>query len=45
MTIKKLTFCILCYANAANLATNEDFNNENSSKSIIEENVLINKND
>jgi len=31
--------------NAANLATDEDFNNENSSKSVVEENVLINKND
>ena len=44
MTIKKLTFCILCFANAANLATDEDFNNENSSKSVVEENVLTNKN-
>ena len=44
MTIKKLTFCILCFANAANLATDEDFNDENSSKSVVEENVLINKN-
>ena len=44
MTIKKLTFCILCYVNAANLATEEDFNNENSSISTVEENVLINKN-
>ena len=44
MTIKKLTFCILCSANAANLATDEDFNNENSSNSGVEENVLINKN-
>jgi len=42
MTIKKLTFCILCFANVANLATEEDFNDENSSK--IEENILINKN-
>ena len=42
MTIKKLMFCILCLTNAANLATEEDFNDENSSK--IEENVLINKN-
>ena len=24
MTIKKLTFCILCSVNAANLATDED---------------------
>ena len=45
MTIKKLTFCILCFMNAANLATDEDFNNENSSNSGVEENVLINKND
>ena len=44
MTIKKLTFCILCFANAANLATEEDFNNENFSNSGVEENVLINKN-
>ena len=44
MTIKKLTFCILCSMNAANLATEEDFNNENSSNSEVEENVLINKN-
>ena len=44
MTIKKLTFCILCSVNAANLATEEDFNNENSSNSEVEENVLINKN-
>ena len=44
MTIKKLTFCILCSVNAANLATDEDFNNENSSNSEVEENVLINKN-
>ena len=45
MTIKKLTFCILCSVNAANLATDEDFNNENSLNSEVEENVLINKND
>ena len=44
MTIKKLTFCILCFANAANLATEEDFNDKNSSNSEVEENVLINKN-
>ena len=44
MTIKKLTFCILCSVNAANLATEEDFNDENSSKSVVEENILINKN-
>ena len=44
MAIKKLTFCILCFANAANLATDEDFNNENSLNSEVEENVLINKN-
>ena len=44
MTIKKLTFCILCSVNAANLAADEDFNNENSSNSGVEENVLINKN-
>ena len=44
MTIKKLTFCILCSVNAANLATDEDFNNENSSNSEVEENILINKN-
>ena len=42
MTVKKLTLCILCLTNAANLATEEDFNDENSSK--IEENILINKN-
>ena len=45
MAIKKLTFCILCSVNAANLATEEDFNNKNSSNSGVEENVLINKND
>ena len=45
MTIKKLTLCILCFMNAANLATDEDFNNENSLNSEVEENVLINKND
>ena len=44
MTLKKLTFCILCFANIANLATEEDFNNENSSNSGVEENSLINKN-
>ena len=44
MTIKKLTFCILCSVNAANLATEEDFNDENSSISGVEENILINKN-
>ena len=44
MTIKKLTFCILCFANAANLATDEDFNNENSLNSGVEEDILINKN-
>ena len=44
MTIKKLTFCILCSASAANLATEEDFNNENSSNSGVEKNVLTNKN-
>ena len=44
MTIKKLTFCILCSVNAANLATDEDLNNENFSNSGVEENVLINKN-
>ena len=44
MTVKKLTFCILCSVNAANLATDEDFNNENSSNSEVEKNVLINKN-
>ena len=44
MTIKKLTLCILCFANAANLATEEDFNDKNSSNSEVEENVLINKN-
>ena len=44
MTIKKLTFCILCSVNAANLAADEDFNNENSSNSEVEENILINKN-
>ena len=45
MIIKKLTFCILCFVNAANLATDEDFNNENSSNSGVEEDILINKND
>ena len=44
MTIKKLTFCVLCSVNAANLATNEDFNNEKTSNSGVEENVLITKN-
>ena len=44
MTLKKLTFCILCFANAANLATEEDFNNENSSNSEVEKDILINKN-
>ena len=44
MTIKNLTLCILCSVNAANLATDEDFNNENSSNSGVEENVLTNKN-
>ena len=44
MTIKKLTFCILCSASAANLATEEDFNDEISSNSKVEENILINKN-
>ena len=44
MTIKKLTFCILCSVNAANLAADEDLNNENFSNSGVEENVLINKN-
>ena len=44
MTIKKLTFCILCFANAANLATDEDLNDKNSSNSGVEENVLTNKN-
>ena len=44
MTIKKLTFCILCFANAANLATEEDFNNENSSNYGVEKDILINKN-
>ena len=45
MTIKELTFCILCSVNAANLATDEDLNNEKSSISTVEENVLITKND
>ena len=44
MTIKKLTLCILCSVNAANLATDEDLNNENSSNSGVEENILITKN-
>jgi len=44
MTIKKLAFCILCSVNTANLATDEDFNEETSSNSKVEENVLINKN-
>ena len=43
MTVKKLTFCILCFANVANLATEEDFNDENSSNSGVEEDILINK--
>jgi hypothetical protein len=30
--------------NAANLATEEDFNNEKSSNSEVEEKVLMNKN-
>ena len=45
MTIKNLTFCILCSVNAANLATEENFNNEKSSNFGVEENVLITKND
>ena len=44
MTIKKLTFCFLYLANAANLAEEEDFNEENSSKTVVEDNVFINKN-
>ena len=44
MTIKKLTFCVLCSVNAANLAADEDLNNENSSNFGVKENVLINKN-
>ena len=44
MAIKKLTLCILYFANAANLATEEDFNDENSSNSEVEEDSLINKN-
>ena len=44
MTIKKLTFCVLCSVNVANLATEEDFNNGSSSNSGVEENILINKN-
>ena len=44
MTIKNLTFCILCSVNAANLAADEDFNNENSLNSGVEEDILINKN-
>ena len=44
MTIKKLTFYILCSVNAANLATEEDFNDENSSNSTVEEDSSINKN-
>ena len=44
MAIKKLTFCILCSVNAANLAADEDLNNEKSSISTVEENVLITKN-
>ena len=44
MTIKKLTFCILCSMNAANLATDEDLNNEKSSISTVEKDILINKN-
>ena len=44
MTIKKLTFCILCSASAANLATDEDLNDEKSSNYGVEENILINKN-
>ena len=45
MTIKKLTFCILCSVNAANLAADEDLNDKKTSNSGVEENVLINKND
>ena len=44
MTIKKLMFCILCFVNAANFATDEDLNDKNSSNSGVEENILINKN-
>ena len=44
MTIKKLTFCILCSVNAANLAADEDLNDEKSSNSEVEENILITKN-
>ena len=44
MTIKNLTFCILCSVNAANLAADEDLNDKNSSNSGVDENVLINKN-
>ena len=44
MAVKKLTFCILCFANAVNLATEEDFNDENSSISKVEEDISINKN-
>ena len=44
MTIKKLTLCILCLTNTANLATEEDFNDENSLNSEVEEDSLINKN-
>ena len=44
MTIKKLTLCILCLTNAANLATDEDLNNEKYSISTVEENILITKN-
>ena len=45
MTIKKLTFCILCLVKAANLAADEDLNDKKTSISTVEENVLINKND
>ena len=44
MTIKKLTFCILCLVNAANLAADEDLNNKNSWNSGVEKDILITKN-
>ena len=44
MALKKLTFCVLCFVNAANLANEEVFNDEKFSNSGIEENILTNKN-
>ena len=44
MTIKKLTFCILCSVNAANLATDEDLNDKKTSNYGVEKDILITKN-